>query len=339
MKLRERVRGVVDTFSGSGEIQRLVAENDLLRERERHLHDYMRSKVNHMLRVMGTLPLRSEELDDKTLLELDPIGIIADAFAQVLDHLNDTNDKLKLANDEIQAILTAANVGILVLDAEMKVQAFNPKLREMFLKAGIDVIGSTCSQVLCGQEIPPADCTFAKVMASKIGLQRQEWALKGRNYDVAAAPIKNRFGEITHVVLVYNEVTDRMQMMESLKESEEMFRTLLENSRDMVQGVTPDGTFLYVNRAWRQALGYGEEDIDRLSIHDIIHPDCREHCLGFFHNLMATGRGGEIDAVFVARDGTRLPVRGKISCSLKDGKPLVTCGIFHPAGETGQCLK
>lgn len=339
MKLGERLQGFVDNLSGAGEIRRLAAENELLRERERQAYAYVRSKVNQLLRVMGTLPLRAEELDDKTLLDLDPIGIIADAFAQVLEHLNDTNDKLKLANDEIQAILTAANVGILVVDAEMKIQAFNPKLREMFLPAGIDVLGTTCSRVLCGEEIPPHDCTFAKIMACKIGLQRQEWALKGRNYDVAAAPIKNRFGEITHVVLVYNEVTDRKRMMESLQESEEMFRTLLENSRDMVQGVTPDGMFLYVNHAWRQTLGYGEDEIDRLSIQDIIHPDCREHCLGFFHTLMDTGKGGEIDAVFVSRDGTRLPVRGNISCSFKDGKPLVTCGIFRPTGETGQCLK
>ena len=288
MKLGDRLRGVVDNLSGAGETQRLVAENELLRERERQLHDYMRSKVNQLLRVMGTLPLRAEELDDKAMRELDPIGIIADSFTQVLDHLNTTNEKMKLANDEIQTILTAANVGILVVDAAMKIQAFNPKLREMFFRTGTDVLGSTCNQVLCSQDVPPEDCTFAKVMASKIGLQRQEWALQGRHYDVAGAPIKNRFGEITHVVLVYNEVTERKQMMESLRESEEMFRILLENSRDMVQGVTPDGTFLYVNRAWRQALGYGEDDIDRLTIHDIIPPDCREHCLGFFQNLMAT---------------------------------------------------
>ena len=337
MKLGDRLRGVVDNLSGAGETQRLVAENELLRERERQLHDYMRSKVNQLLRVMGTLPLRAEELDDKAMRELDPIGIIADSFTQVLDHLNTTNEKMKLANDEIQAILTAANVGILVVDAAMKIQAFNPKLREMFLQAGTEIIGSTCNQVLCGQDVPPEDCTFAKVMASKIGLQRQEWELRGHHYDVAAAPIKNRFGEITHVVLVYNEVTERKQMMESLQEGEEMFRILLENSRDMVQGVTPDGTFLYVNRAWRQALGYGEDDIDRLTIHDIIHPDCREHCLGFFQNLMATGKGGVIDAVFITRDGTTLPVRGNISCSFKNGKPLVTCGIFSRTDESGKC--
>ncbi|RII28518.1 MAG: histidine kinase [Geobacter sp.] len=337
MKLGERLRGVVDNLSGGGETQRLVAENDLLRERERQLHEYMRSKVNQLLRVMGTLPLRAEELDDKAMRELDPIGIVADSFAQVLDHLNTINEKMKLANDEIQAILTAANVGILVVDAEMKIQAFNPKLREMFLAAGTDVLGSTCNQVLCGQDVPPEDCTFAKIMACKIGLQRQEWALRGHHYDVAAAPIKNRFGEVTHVVLVYNEVTERKQMMENLQESEEMFRILLENSRDMVQGVTPDGTFLYVNRAWRQALGYGEGDIDRLTIHDIIHPDCKEHCLGFFQTLMATGKGGVIDAVFITRDGTTLPVRGNISCSFKNGKPLVTCGIFSRTDESGQC--
>lgn len=47
---------------------------------------YVRAKINQLLEVMGTLPLRPEELDDASLLELDPIGILADSFAQVLEH-------------------------------------------------------------------------------------------------------------------------------------------------------------------------------------------------------------------------------------------------------------
>ena len=35
---------------------------------------YIRAKVDQLLTVMGAIPLRPEELDDDTLIALDPIG-------------------------------------------------------------------------------------------------------------------------------------------------------------------------------------------------------------------------------------------------------------------------
>ena len=45
---------------------------------------YIRAKVDQLLALLGTCPLRPEELDDDTLIELDPIGIVAGSFTQVL---------------------------------------------------------------------------------------------------------------------------------------------------------------------------------------------------------------------------------------------------------------
>src|SRR5512138_2900561 len=98
-------------------------ELEKLAESERAAFTYIRRKVNQLLTVMGTLPLRSEELSDLTLLELDPIGIIADSFEQVLEHLNETNEKLRFAEEELQAIIATAGVGIIVVDNKMRIHA------------------------------------------------------------------------------------------------------------------------------------------------------------------------------------------------------------------------
>jgi hypothetical protein len=55
---------------------------------------YIRAKIDQLLAVMGTQPLRPEELDNETLIELDPLGIVAGAFSQVIEHLNETNHRL-----------------------------------------------------------------------------------------------------------------------------------------------------------------------------------------------------------------------------------------------------
>ena len=48
---------------------------------------------------------------------------------------------------------------------------------------------------------------------------------------------------------------------EQRRASEERYRDLFENANDLIQSVSPEGRFLYVNRAWRDTLGYTEEDL------------------------------------------------------------------------------
>jgi two-component system phosphate regulon sensor histidine kinase PhoR len=307
----------------------LAIELETLRDRERAMTGYVRDKVNELLMVMGTLPLRTEELDDQTLLELDPIGTIANSFANILNHLNETNEKLKTARDEIQAILTSVGSGILVVDDHMRIKAYNPKFRELFMKNGDHVIGQPCNRILCDLDTPPEDCTFKRIFAANIGLHRPNWVYRDRHYDVSGAPIKDRYGKITHVVLVYHDITDRKRIEESLQEREEMYRNLFDNSLDLVQSVNDEGGLTYVNHSWLETLGYEADDIFSLTLADIIHPDHLPECQAFFRELQGGKKGGKINTVFRGKDGTAHLVSGDVSCCFSDGELITTCGIFR----------
>jgi hypothetical protein len=84
------------------ELECLQQENARLKLENEKTTTYVRAKVDQLLKIMGTLPLRQKELDDETLISLDPIGIVGDSFAQVLDHLHQTNDELTIARDELR---------------------------------------------------------------------------------------------------------------------------------------------------------------------------------------------------------------------------------------------
>jgi DNA-binding NtrC family response regulator len=49
---------------------------------------------------------------------------------------------------------------------------------------------------------------------------------------------------------------ERSEARESLQESEERYRNLIESTYDLIQSVALDGRFLFVNRAWQETLGY-----------------------------------------------------------------------------------
>src|SRR5689334_16140101 len=76
-------------------------------------------------------------------------------------------------------------------------------------------------------------------------------------------------------------------LRESLKESEERCRDLFENANDLIQSVDPKGHFLYVNRAWKETMGYTDEEIAGLRVFDVIAPTCQDHCLTIFQRVMS----------------------------------------------------
>lgn len=108
---------------------------------------------------------------------------------------------------------------------------------------------------------------------------------------------------------------------------------LLEDITDLVQSVAPDGKFLYVNRAWRETLGYSQTEFAHLHFSDIVHPDSLEHCQEMFARILNGENHGSIEAKFVTKSGEVVFVDGASRCSFRDGKPLATRSIFRNVTE------
>lgn len=97
-------------------------------------NDYIRAKINQLLSVMGTLPLKPEELDDETLISVDPIGIIAETFQQILE-----NQK-RIVNDYHSIIDTMTDVFYRV-DAEGRLVMLSGTVKELLGYDVVDVLG------------------------------------------------------------------------------------------------------------------------------------------------------------------------------------------------------
>ncbi len=121
----------------------------------------------------------------------------------------------------------------------------------------------------------------------------------------------------------------RKQAEDALVESEERYRDLFENANDLIQSVNPSGRFLYVNRAWRETLGYSEAEIANMSVFDIIHPEFKQHCLQRFYRVLSGEKLGQVKAAFVTKDGQTIFLEGNINCKFVEGHPVATRGIFR----------
>lgn len=128
---------------------------------------------------------------------------------------------------------------------------------------------------------------------------------------------------------IFRDLSEQEVSAQALQESEERYRDLFENATDIIQLVAPDGQLLYVNRAWRKAFGYSEEEVAKLSIFQLISPDCQEHCQAVFQEVISAPKIKHIDTTFVTKDGRSINIEGNAICKFSDGKPVRTQCIFR----------
>ena len=126
---------------------------------------------------------------------------------------------------------------------------------------------------------------------------------------------------------------------EALRQSEERYRDLFENANDLIHSFTPDGRILYANRAWKNALGYSDEEIGNLTVSQIIHPDSRESWAEQMDRLLRAE--SENKAEISPGDEVRQenPGRGEPNLQVRRRKPVirpVDYSRHHRAPATGR---
>lgn len=114
------------------------------------------------------------------------------------------------------------------------------------------------------------------------------------------------------------------------KLNKEHYKDLVENASDLIQCVDGSGKFIYVNKSWKEKLGYADEEIENLSLWNIIHPQSREHCEKIFKQVIS-GKGiNAVEAIFMTKSGRALYVEGSANCRFDAvGNIICTRGIFR----------
>ncbi len=209
------------------EIERLREGTRLLEAREQSAFSYIREKVDQLLKVIGTWPLKPEELDDESLISLDPIGIVADAFVQVLEHLQDTNDDLVLARDEIHAIFDSAGAAILVVDRSFRLQSCNAQSRVFFVgDTPLVEQGDLPGLLDHGGSSDIADL-LGEVCRDGKSVEKSDFSFGDFHFHVVGTPVRDKAGKLSKVMLVFTDITERRGIEQSLREAESRLTTIV----------------------------------------------------------------------------------------------------------------
>lgn len=135
--------------------------------------------------------------------------------------------------------------------------------------------------------------------------------------------------EIPLFILIGENITEKRKVREALEKSNEQLKDLFDNANDLIQIFTLDGKFLFVNKTWKEKLGYSNHEIPNIRFEDIIDQNQKENTLSALNTLVEGKKLPKLDTILISKSGTRIYVTGSVNCNYRNGKVKEFQGIFY----------
>jgi PAS domain S-box-containing protein len=102
---------------------------------------------------------------------------------------------------------------------------------------------------------------LSKGVAVRVEEQTVDEKGKRRVFDTIKVPIRDRNGNVAGLIGVSRDITEHKLIEEKLKEREELFRSIVENSHDGIAIIDGNYKIIYANDRLAEILGYPKEEI------------------------------------------------------------------------------
>ncbi|MBW1962092.1 MAG: PAS domain S-box protein [Deltaproteobacteria bacterium] len=142
-----------------------------------------------------------------------------------------------------------------------------------------------------GTPMPPEEMAGRRAMKEMqpvddvvMGIGRPDGSLAWLN--VSAAPVINEAKELLGVIGIFKDITEQKRAAEALRESEQKYRTLIENAYDAIFVVQDEG-ITFLNPRTEELTGYSKEELEKIPFAELIHPENRDKVLEIHRQRLA----------------------------------------------------
>ena len=209
------------------------------------------------------------------------------------EELRRAHELLTASEQRLKSIVETEPECVKVLDTHGNLVEMNPAGLAMVEAGSLDEVRG---KPLLSLIAPEHRAAFGKLVESVLSGQSQRLefeivGLKGRRRwaETYWAPLRDAEGAVTGLLGVTRDMTEQREMERTLRESEERYRDLVENSHEIIGTHALDGTILSLNRAVVQVLGVPREEVVGTNLRDLVVPKHRHEVDDYLRNVAAKG--------------------------------------------------
>ena len=252
-------------------------------------------------------------------------------------------EELRLSQWGLEQALRASGIGLWNWNVETNQVVYSEEWKRQLGYSGTELPDAfeTWTSLLHPDDRESAVAYAMQYRAIPDGDYRQEFRLRRKDgtyrwIEARASFVTEADGRRIHLLGSHTDMTDRKRMEETLRESEERYRTLVELSPSGVF-VFCDGRIVYLNRTGALLMGAQDpqEILDRPTF-EFIHPDYHQEVRDSVTRLLGGGVSvHSAERVYVRLDGTTIPVQVEAGRIMWNGKPAIL-GMFSDITERKQ---
>ncbi|MFW5986934.1 MAG: PAS domain S-box protein, partial [Methanohalophilus sp.] len=218
--------------------------------------------IGNILYLLNTGPFPGQDI---TILGFTLTGFVLSINFHQFKFL----DMVPLARERL---MERMNEGIIVIDNKDRIADIN--------NAALDIFGTTSDEII-GKNIKEILPDVANVK-KKDGLnenayyEKEIWINGTKStYNIQATPLTDKKEEPFGNLIQLNDITESKRNEKILRESEEKYRAIVDNTHEMIYIYKENG-FIFVNDRICEVTGYTKNDIYNMKVLDLIHPEEKE---------------------------------------------------------------
>lgn len=254
-----------------------------------------------------------------------------------------TEEAFRQSEEKYRTIIENIEDGYVELDLKGNFVFFNDAIGKMHGYRNIELLRMNYRDIMDEENANKIYARYHGVFKTGIPVKDFEYEIitkSGfrRNLETSISLIKNADDRPVAFRGIVRDRTEQRQAIEALRQSEEKYRSILENIEEGYFEVSLEGNFTFFNHSTCLLLGYSEEEMIGLNYRKYTDKNTAGQVFRVFNEVYKTGFSAkEFDWLIIRKDGTKRFVEATISLKRDgSGRPVGFQGFTHDVTERKQ---